>query len=342
MSSYLFLGPEAGAKQEEVKRIRSELVATYGEGLEFERFYPFEGEQSELFASLSNDSLFSDHRLVLISQLENANAAFFNDLANYLQNPSPSATVILVSSELSINRKVMNLIPKERTKTFYDLLEGEKSAWIRTHFRRLGLTITSEAVELLIAMTEDNTQELRTVSNQLGFFWQTTSPSDPIDEEAVQTYLQHSRVEDAFTLFPHLTSGDLKKALASLHALLGSGDYQTPILLVSGLLWQFRRLLSVAEAFETNTNEYEVFNNAHVQLKNSAIRRPKDKTTYRDGIKRYSSADIRRIIAALAEADLDVKQSRSEELTLTLERLIYQIIVKKGSALTQAEFATLL
>ncbi|HOE88454.1 MAG: DNA polymerase III subunit delta [Spirochaetes bacterium ADurb.Bin315] len=342
MSSYLLLGPEAGAKADEVKRIRSELAAKYGDGLEFERFYPFDGEQGELFASLANDSLFSDHRLILISQLESAGAAFLNELAGYLANPSPSATVVLASSETSITKKIMDAIPKERTRIFYDLLEGEKSAWIRTHFRRLGLTITSEAVELLIAMTEDNTQELRTVCNQLALFWQHDSPTKPIDEEAVQTYLHHSRVEDAFTLFPHLAAGDLKKALAGLHALLGSGDYQTPILLVSGLLWQFRRLLSVAEGFEEGKDEPEVFSNAHVLLKNSAIRRPKDKTTYREGAKRYSSKDIRSIIIALAQADIEVKQSRSEEIPLILERLIYRIINKKGKELTTASFATLL
>lgn len=211
MSSYLLLGPEAGAKADEVKRIRSELAAKYGDGLEFERFYPFDGEQGELFASLANDSLFSDHRLILISQLESAGAAFLNELAGYLANPSPSATVVLASSETSITKKIMDAIPKERTRIFYDLLEGEKSAWIRTHFRRLGLTITSEAVELLIAMTEDNTQELRTVCNQLALFWQHDSPTKPIDEEAVQTYLHHSRVEDAFTLFPTLPPAISKK-----------------------------------------------------------------------------------------------------------------------------------
>lgn len=342
MSSYLFLGPEAGAKADEVKRIRSELTAAYGDSLEFERFYPFEGEQGELFASLSNDSLFSDHRLILVSQLESANATFLNDLAGYLESPSPSATLILASSETSITKKIMDLIPKERIRTFYDLLEGEKSTWIRTHFRRLGLTITSDGVELLIAMTEDNTQELRTVCNQLALFWQNDSPTKPIDEEVVQTYLHHSRVEDAFTLFPHLTGGDLRKALASLHALLGSGDYQTPILLISGLLWQFRRLLSVSEGFEEGKEEYEVFSNAHVLLKPSAIRRPKDKTTYREGAKRYTSKDIRSIIIALAQADIEVKQSRSEEVPLILERLIYRIINKKGKELATASFATLL
>lgn len=342
MSSYLFLGPEAGAKEDEFKRIKNELTTTYGEGLDFKRFYPFEEDQVELFASLNNDSLFSDHRLVLVSQLEGANAAFFNELASYLQHPSPSATLILVSNEFSVPKKVMDLIPNTHVKKFYDLMEREKSTWIRTYFRRLGLTITTEAVELLIAMTEDNTQELRTVCNQLALFWQSNSPTQPIDDEAAQTYLHHSRVEDAFTLFPHLVNGDLRKALASLHALLGSGDYQTPILLISGLLWQFRRLLSVGEGFEEHRGEYEAFTNAHVQNKPSAIRSPRDKSTYKTGVQRYTPRDIRRIIALLADVDIAVKEARTEEVELVLERLIYQIIMKKGEPLSKAGFASLL
>ncbi len=228
MSSYLFLGPEAGAKADEVKRIRSELTAAYGDSLEFERFYPFEGEQGELFASLSNDSLFSDHRLILVSQLESANATFLNDLAGYLESPSPSATLILASSETSITKKIMDLIPKERIRTFYDLLEGEKSTWIRTHFRRLGLTITPDGVELLIAMTEDNTRNSgRYAASSLFCAERLADEADRRRGGAnVPSTTAESKMRSpSFLISP---AADLRKALASLHALLGSGDYQTP------------------------------------------------------------------------------------------------------------------
>ena len=55
-----------------------------------------------------------------------------------------------------------------------------------------------------------------------------------------------------------------------------------------------------------------MFSNAHVLLKPSAIRRPKDKATYRGSEAHLK--DIRSIIIALAQADIEVKQSRTEEV----------------------------
>ncbi|MDD3457303.1 DNA polymerase III subunit delta, partial [Sphaerochaeta sp.] len=200
--------------------------------------------------------------------------------------------------------------------------------------------ITSDAVDLLMDLTEDNTQELRTICNQLGLFWQIGAKGRPIGEEDVQTYIHHSRQEDAFTLFPLIARCDLKQSLKSLSAMLGSGDSQTPILLVSGLLWQFRRLLSIAEEMNLGSSESEAFAKATVQGKPSAIRKPKDKSTYHDAVQAYDIASVRRIITALAEADIQVKEASTELTPLILERLLYRIIKGKGQALHQASFAS--
>lgn len=338
--TYLLLGPETGAKEQELKDIRAQLRTEFGPEIELSRFYPFETENGEIFTVLNNNSLFSDHRLVILSQAEAVSASLATSLAEYLAHPVDTATLVIISSELFISTKIMKGVSKQNTKTFYDLLENQKADWIRNHFRKMGLSIKADAVELLIELTEDNTQELRTICNQLGLFWQISDKGRPIDEDDVETYVFHSRQEDAFTLFPSIARGDLKKSLSSLHVILGSGDSQTAILLVSGLLWQFRRLLSIQEERETGASESEAFAKAQVQLKSCPIRKPKDKGTYHAALMQYESADLRRIIALLAEADIQVKESGSELATLMLERLLYRIIKGKGKAMHEASFAT--
>ncbi len=338
--AYLLLGPEAGAKEQELKDIRTRLRNEYGNEIELSRFYPFETENGEIFTVLNNNSLFSDYRLVILGQAESANAALTQSIADYLAHPVDTATLVIISSELSVSQKIMKLVPKQNTKVFYDLLETQKAEWIRNHFRRMGLSITGDAVDLLMDMTEDNTQELRTICNQLGLFWQIGEKGRPIGEDDVQTYIHHSRQEDAFTLFPLIARSDLKQSLKSLSAMLGSGDSQTPILLVSGLLWQFRRLLSILEELQCGSSESEAFAKANVQGKASAIRKPKDKTTYHDAVRAYDSTSVRLIITALAEADIQVKESSNELTALLLERLLYRIIKGKGKQPAKAAFAS--
>ena len=340
--AYLLLGPETGAKEQELKEIRNRLRETYGPDIELSRFYPFETENGEIFTALNNNSLFSEYRLVILSQAENASASLCQSLSDYLAHPVDTATLVIISAELSISQKIMKAVDRQHTKVFYDLLDNQKSDWIRTHFRRMGVSITSDAVDLLLDKTEDNTQELRTICSQMGLFWQLGQKNRPIDEDDVQTYIYHSRQEDAFTLFPLIARADLKQSLQSLHSMLGSGDSQTPILLISGLLWQFRRLFSIAEACSKGQSEFEAFAQAKVLGKSSALRKPKDKNTYHTALQHYDVQSLRLIITALAEADLAVKESRDEHTELLLERLLYRIIIKKGQPFHEAGFATLL
>ncbi|MGE4584250.1 MAG: DNA polymerase III subunit delta [Sphaerochaeta sp.] len=339
--AYLLLGPESGAKEQELKEIRNRLRSEYGSEIELSRFYPFETENGEIFAALNNNSLFSDYRLVILSQAESVNASLAQALGDYLAHPVDTATLVIISSEFSVSARIMKQVPRQNTKIFYDLLENQKSEWIRTHFRRMGLSITADAVDTLLDLTEDNTQELKTICNQLGLFWQIGDKNRPIEEDDVQTYVQHSRQEDAFTLFPLLCEGDLKKSLESLNVILGSGDSQTAILLVNGLVWQFRRLLSILEETASGSGEAEAFGKANVQGKASPIRKPKDKTSYHQGIQRYDLQSTRRILTLLAKADREIKESGTELTALLLERLLYQIIKRKGEAFSQADFASL-
>ena len=59
-------------------------------------------------------------------------------------------------------------------------------------------------------------------------------------------------------------------------------------------------------------------------------------------MQRFDLESIRRIIIALGEADLEVKESGSELTDLVLERLLYRIIKCQGKPLNKASFASLI
>lgn len=339
--SYLLLGPETGSKEKALKEIRSTLRKETGGELEMHRYYSFETEKGEIFVALHNNSLFSEHRLVILSQAEDLNASMVQALVEYLASPSDTATLVIISNELYLPAKLMKAVPKERTKTFYELFENQKFDWVRSYFQEHGLHITSDAIELLLSLVENNTQELRTIANQLTLFWKTGDQETTITDDDIQTYIHHSREEDAFTLFPYIAKGDFKQSLASLHAILGSGDSSSGILLVSGLLWQFRRLLSIVEAMETGMSEYEAFAAATVLGKATAVRSPRDKTVYHQGRQTYTSDECRAIITVLGEADIATKEAGADMLAIVLEKMLYRIICSKGKSLATMGYASL-
>ncbi|WP_320128158.1 DNA polymerase III subunit delta [uncultured Sphaerochaeta sp.] len=339
-ASYLLLGPETGEKELRLKEIRNELRKQIGSEPELHRFYPFETENGEIFAALDNNSLFADYRLVLLSQAENLSTSLATSLAQYLAHPSTSATLIIISSENSVSPKIMKAVSRENTKVFYELFDNQKADWVRDFFRRYGQTITSDAIDLLLDLVENNTQELRTTCTQLALFWQSGEKKNAIGADDVEAYIHHSRQEDAFTLFPEIAKGTLKQAIDTLHSILGSGDSGAPILLVSGLLWQFRRLLSIEEALASGSSEYEAFSSANVLGKASSIRNPKDKTTYHIALATYDIRQCRNIIATLADADLASKEAGNDMVELVLEQMLYKIIVKKGEQTKGIPFAS--
>ncbi|MDY0287542.1 MAG: DNA polymerase III subunit delta [Sphaerochaeta sp.] len=340
-SAHLLLGPETGEKELLLKQIRDSLKQKQGGDLEMHRFYPFETEKGEIFVALNNNSLFAEHRLVILSQAEGLNASMVDSLVEYLAHPSDTATLVIISSETRLSAKLLKAVPKENTKIFYELFDNQKFGWVRDFFKKYGLTIESDAIDLLLSMVENNTQELRTICSQLTLFWKTGDEGRPITEDDIQTYIHHSRQEDAFTLFPYIAKGDLKMSISSLHAILGSGDSSSGILLVSGLLWQFRRLLSIQEQIQEGSSEFEAFSGAKVLGKGVPVRSPRDKGVYHQGREAYSREECRSIITALAEADLATKEAGSEMLSIVLERMLYRIVSCKGRPLSSVGFATL-
>ncbi|MFA6844485.1 MAG: DNA polymerase III subunit delta [Sphaerochaetaceae bacterium] len=340
--AYLLLGPENGEKQTKFQQIQADIRKQVGSEPELYRFYPFEAADEQIFTVLDNDSFFSEHRLVVLDQAHEMNATLGNAIASYLAHPCNNATLVLISEELSLSRfpKITKLVPKENTFIFWELYDTQKSEWVRQYFRQQGLVITNDAVDTLLNLVNNNTIEMKTTCNQLALFWQVDKKQGTIDDNAVETYIQHSRNEDAFTLFPAIAKRDLKQTLRIIHSIIESGDSGVSIVTYAGLLWQFRRLYSVAQAYEAGHDEMQAFNQASVAGKATPVRSLKDKNTYRTALKNYTTDQCRDILIAMGKADIPLKGAADLSMLLW-EKLLYEIIILSGKETPSVEFASL-
>lgn len=326
---HLLLGPEAGEKGEHLKGIQSSLERDFNSQVEIYRFYPFETLEGELVGALQNNSLFADHRLVILSQGEKLESNQIKELAAYLQNPSESATLVVMSDEISINARISSLIPKGETKIFWEMFENRKADWLRGRFNRRGAAIKGDAIDLLLELVENNTQELGGVAEQL-ITYARSEQIEVITSQSVEQFIQHTRQVSVFALFDPIAVANYPKAVETLHYLFNDSQNH-PISLLATLIWQFRRLVSLKELLAEGLLFEDALKEVSVMGKKVAIRRRQDVTNYGEAVKNYTLEQTHSIIARLGEGDLLLREMPNDFHILLFERLLATIILKKGA-----------
>ena len=106
--------------------------------------------------------------------------------------------LILQSDTTKVESALKGIFPKEGTKIFWELFEDQKRGWIVRYFREAKLTVTQDAVDVLLEMVENNTQDLKKECEKFVLFFE---PGKKISGEELEQYIYHSKEENVFTLF---------------------------------------------------------------------------------------------------------------------------------------------
>ena len=345
---YVFLGPEKGLKEDAVKQIRNSLEAKFG-GCDVARFYAFEDYEAEMFAQLNNMDFFSAHKLIVLGAAEEIKGADkVNALVSYINAPSETATLVIISDEKFINRSVMDSVPKDALKIFYELFDSQKDQWLRDFFRRGGFSIEQEAIDAILEKVENNIQDMTATCSQMLVFLGTIEGKSSVTYDDVENFLTHTREEDDFSLFDYIAHRKLESALECFQTLVRTNDMASVTTVLPGRLASyFRRALSVSlnvaagmgvdlgrsgdsSAFMTKVYETE-----------RPITMPKDKEIYRSCVRNYSTDQIEAIISMLAACDLEIRKTGGGVQTLIMEKCISDIIIRKGKPARPLRFATL-
>jgi len=312
MSGYIFLGPEAGKKQDAVEALRKKIAG--GNPVEETVFYAGETTTVEIADAVQNHSLFAESRLFIVK-----NADQFKKkedvtlLASCMRELDPDTTLILLSDEFKLAAGLDDCVPKENRAVFYELFENEKSEWVRSFFKREGHTIDADGVDTILELVENNTDALRRECSRLMFFL----PKDrPATAEDVEKWLSHSREESAFTLFSRIAAGDISRSIETLHALLAAKESATGIL--ATLAWCFRKLRDYLILLKTGdaSNNFE--------LKKIGLSSPKARSDYAAAARRYNAPAADACLALTAEYDILTRASGS-----ALEQVLMDVYIMK-------------
>ncbi len=333
---YALLGPDSGDKGIFLKEIRNNLKNEFGSEIEIHRFYPFETINGEIFEVLHNNSLFSEHRLVILSQMETINLPLIGPLISYVKNPCESATLILISEDYKLKGKLDAAIHKDSKKIFFEMYESKKPQFVRKLFSPYGVDIEEGAISLLLELVENDTAKLRQGVSQLMQYIQAEKIT-LVQEEDIEKYVQHTRVESVFSLFEAMVTKGYQASLEILHTLLREQENQG-ILLINGLLWAFRRLLSIKESLLSGNSWDESASNASVLGKKTPIKRKGDHRIYQDAANLFSIDAIRNIIGALGTYDIMLREYSNDMSPIILEQLITTILIHHGKPQEHIEY----
>ena len=317
---YLLLGPETGQKDDFINDLRKKILAATGEKPEEYKFFSFETRPSEIVSILRNGSLFSPYRLVIFAGIEELkkkdDTAIFIE---YFAKPSNEATLILLSESIQIDGKLEKAAGPKAKKVFWELFDNQKTGWISGYFSKYGISIKPDASELLLEMIENDTQDLRKECEKLVLFFPKGSSIEAAD---IEKYIYNSKEENVFTLFENLAVLQLETSLDILRKILLSKD-SNAVQLLSGLLWQWRKLLALKQLTDKNHPVDEAFLQADIKSK-------RQQKLYGQALKNFTLHELEHIIDLTAATDARIRSVRTDLHDHLLMMYLYGTIRKKG------------
>jgi DNA polymerase-3 subunit delta len=332
---YLYLGPEIGEKQDAIEALRRKITGPKG-GLVLEEtsFYAGETPVTDMVSVLRNGSLFSDARLIFIKNAQVLKAPQKKEevelLASYLESPQEDTTVILISEETSLDKRLEKAAGTDAKKIFWELFENRKTEWVAAFFKREGYRVTDEGIEAILDLVENNTDALRRECSRLMLFLGKDTPAGP---EEVEKWLSHTREESAFTLFSRIAAGDLTRSIEILHTLLAAKEY--PQSIIAGLTWCFRKFRDYLALTESGIPD-------DFEFKKIGLGSAKVRKDYAAAARRADGDPDRRLtpdrcLALAAEFDLLLRSMGAAPEGILMDLLVYKLIAALGGVATGRE-----
>lgn len=337
---YLYIGPEFGQRNDAIEKHKIEAEKKFGV-LDYHLLYAQDISLGEVLALLQGGSLFASARFIVLRNAELIkNKDDIELLRNWIdgiksQNYDDSY-LFFVSDETSVDKKLENLIPKENKQIFWEMFENRKEQWVADYFSKNGFKIQEEAISAILEMIENNTEALR---NECSRFFLCFEKNHVITENDVEQILAHNREESPFTLFNSISdytkpaSLRLENALSIFQKIRNSKD-SNGIQFIAGLTWCFRKLKLWHEVnYNGSVNEFE--------LKKNGFSSKKMQTQYNNASRIWDIKQTNKVLALLAQSDIQIRQLGSNAEDNLLELMIYSIITKKGESIEKMEYENL-
>lgn len=332
---YLFTGPEAGEKNEAIENLR-DAASKKNNGIEQYKYYAADVRIEDIVAQLQNASLFSPALFISLRNAEQIKQkSDIESLVSWIKASKNSPnTLVLISEENSIDKKIESAVPSSHKKIFWEMFENRKPQWVKNFFRKNGFSISPDAVEQILEMVENNTESLKSECSRFFFCFEkgTTITSDDVEK-----ILSHNREENAFTLFDSMadiSKNPQQRFESSLEILqkIRATKESNGIALIAGLTYCFRQLRLWHSLHSDEKSP------ADSELKSSGFSGKRNQEKYSKAAKIWTAGTASSILALLSATDISIRETGTALEETYLYMLIYSIVIKNGLFCSVCEY----
>ena len=337
---YLYTGPEFGMRDEAADAVIKALKKKFGE-IEEHVYYLNETSIGQAISQLDNGNLFASATCVLCKNAEllkkKDEIALVEDWCKAAEaSGEDSSALIFISDEISVDSKLDKLVPAPNKKKFWEMFDNQKIPWLTDYFRKNGYSLTDDAAQMILDMVDNNTLALK---NECSRFFLCLEKGKTVTPEDVDSFLTHNREENAFTLFKQMigsyetSSERLEEALEVLQGIRLSKD-SSSVPLIAGLASCFRRLV----LWHRLKDESGSYGPDDATLKSNGFGSSLIQGQYRKAAKIWTKGQATAILAILSSTDMEIRSGGSATEDILLQKMLYEIVVKKGASMATAEF----
>ena len=276
---------------------------------------------------LQNKSLFTPASFIILRDAELVKGKDAELLASWIKTAaSVSDTLILISDENSIDKKIEGAVPSSHKKIFWEMFENRKLPWVQSFFRKNGFSVTEEAAEQILDMIENNTESLKSECSR---FFYCFEKGHTVTATDVDKILAHNREETAFTLFEAMADPSkspksrFENAVEILQKIRVSRSGNA-VALIAGLTYCFRQLRLWHQLHSNGASPTDA------QLRAAGFSGKKNQGRYMGAAKVWGAGNVSSILALLAHTDISNRESGTLLESTSLTLMLYSIVVKNG------------
>lgn len=205
-----------------------------------------DGDADEALTTARTVPMMSERRLVVVAELEKGKNAFFESLLGYLEDPSPTTTLILhgtgyppvVKGGRSWSKKVATAVGKVGVSHKFGDRDVDPQRFAVAHATELGHKLGRREAKLLVDLVGSDLGRVAREVEKAALY---VPSGDPITADAVVEACSMLAEAEVWDLTAGIVGRDPNQALACLHRLLEAGE--SPHRLLALVMWQMRTVL---------------------------------------------------------------------------------------------------
>ncbi|MGZ3589747.1 MAG: DNA polymerase III subunit delta [Thermodesulfobacteriota bacterium] len=217
---YFLYGPEDYLIEEEVQKLLNQTLSQKERGFNLHVFNGEEHSSQEIVQTAQTLPMFSQHRFVMVREVDRMDEEKIESLMEYIKKPSDSTCLVLHGQTVGHWKKYRKEIEKVGKITEYTRLKGQGLiSWMKSRIAEKEKALSHEAAEYLVEVVGDHLYDLDNALEKAFLMVGAKGKIELTDVEEITTEVKISTVFDLTDAIGHQ---NLERALGILEKALES------------------------------------------------------------------------------------------------------------------------